>query len=374
MTRILRRALFVSGFLAMVAAAQPQPTHPGLAYATVGGRPLLLDLYLPASGTEPYPVVVWIHGGGWTGGSRFPAGLAQPLTNAGFAVASVDYRLTSQAGLYGTEPVTFPAQIHDCKGAIRWLRAHAGEYGLDRSRFGAWGSSAGGHLAALVGTSGGAAAIEGTIGGFPGFTSRVQACADYFGPTDLLNMSLDVTTPPGSNIDHDAPNSPESRLIGWDDPGQGIGDIRENLNNPMEPYPSLVELCDQANPITFVDPADPPFFIAHGTMDPVVPLNQSTRLATTLTSAGVFCDYRQIAGAGHGGLGSDTEQAVLAFFEARLMALPSVVGDVTGDRRVDLRDLAIVLSAFGRDPRGDLDYDADTDLADLALLLSTFGE
>ncbi len=127
------------------------------------------------------------------------------------AVASVDYRLTSQAGLYGAFPVTFPAQIEDVKGAIRFLRANAGTYGLDPTRFGAWGSSAGGHLAALVGTSGGVAALEGTTGGNLAFSSSVQAVCGWFGPIDVLQMNPDVTTPPGSGIDHDATTSPESR-------------------------------------------------------------------------------------------------------------------------------------------------------------------
>src|SRR5262249_35630047 len=160
-------------------------TYPGLAYATVGGRDLLLDLYLPSAGPGPFPVVVWIHGGAWLTGSRFPAPNAAQLTSLGFAVASVDYRLTSQAGQWGAEPVIFPAQIHDVKGAVRWLRANAATYNLDPARFGCWGSSAGGHLAALLATSGDVPALEGTVGGNAGFSSAVQACADFFGPTDL---------------------------------------------------------------------------------------------------------------------------------------------------------------------------------------------
>ncbi|MFN0135014.1 MAG: alpha/beta hydrolase fold domain-containing protein, partial [Phycisphaerae bacterium] len=215
--------------------ATAQPTFSGLTYATLGGQPLLLDLYLPASAQPPYPVVVWIHGGGWSGGSRLPAANAGPLTQAGFAVASIDYRLTSQAGQFGALPVTFPAQIHDVKAAVRWLRANASQFDLDRSRFGSWGSSAGGHLSALLGTSGELSTLEGNVGGNRQYTSLIHACVDYFGPTDLINMQLDVATPPGSVGDHDAFNSPESRLIGWDNPGQGIGDIRANLSNATAP-------------------------------------------------------------------------------------------------------------------------------------------
>src|SRR5678815_2971162 len=163
-------------FVALMTGSCAQgQTYPNLTYATVGGTPLLLDLYLPATGSGPFPVVVWIHGGGWSGGGRFPAGFSGPLTAAGFAVASVEYRLTSQAGQYGAEPVIFPAQIHDVKGAVRWLRAHAATYNLDPTRFGCWGTSAGGHLSALLATSSGVAALEGTVGGNAGFSSAGQA-------------------------------------------------------------------------------------------------------------------------------------------------------------------------------------------------------
>jgi acetyl esterase/lipase len=270
-------------------------------------------------------VVVWIHGGGWSGGSRFPAGFSGPLTAAGFAVASVDYRLTSQAGQFGAEPVTFPAQIHDVKGAVRWLRANAASYNLDPARFGCWGSSAGGHLSALLGTSGGVAALEGTVGGNAGFSSAVQACADYFGPTDLLNMNPDVITPPGSVLDHDAPGSPESRLIGFDDPGQGIGVLRANQSNPAPPYPAYVTLVTQANPITWVDAGDPPFFVAHGELDATVPQKTSVRLKEALSAAGVANQYWVVPNNGHGfggAAGAATGNAVVRFFGQRLRGLP----------------------------------------------------
>ena len=156
--------------IATLVAAAPtlaQPTFPDLAYATLGGRPLQLDLYIPATGSGPYPLVIWIHGGGWSGGDKAlgPGASALKLLPRGIAVASINYRLTSQAGQWGSFPVIFPAQINDVKGAVRWLRANAGTYNLDASRFGSWGSSAGGHLSALIGTSGGVAALEGNVGG-----------------------------------------------------------------------------------------------------------------------------------------------------------------------------------------------------------------
>lgn len=307
---------------APAALAQPYLSYDNLTYATVGGRALHLSLRVPlgASPADPVPCVLWIHGGGWSGGSSLPVpALALRLVvEERIAVASIDYRLTSQAGQYGTEPVIFPAQIHDVKGAIRWLRAHAATYGLDAARFGAWGSSAGGHLASLAGTSAAIARLEGVVGGNLGQSSRLQVFADYFGPTDILNMNLLVTIPPGSTIDHDAPTSPESRLIGWDDPGQGIGDIRAHQNDPNPPYPELVARTRDANPITHVDPLDPPGFIGHGTNDTSVPLGSSRLLDSALTAVQVAHEYRVVVGAGHGSLGTATDDAAIAFLASRL--------------------------------------------------------
>ena len=127
---------------------QPAADHLDVAYTTVPRR-IALDLYTPA-GTPPFPVVVWVHGGSWVSGDRalFPGHPALRLRDRGYAVATIDYRLVPEG--------FFPAQSHDCKAAVRWLRGNADRYGLDRSRVAAWGASAGGHLAALLGTSGGA--------------------------------------------------------------------------------------------------------------------------------------------------------------------------------------------------------------------------
>jgi len=303
---------------ALPARAQA-PTHPDLAYATLGAQPLKLDLYLPSGGTPPYPLWISIHGGGWSGGSKFPLpGLSSQALQQGFAVASLQYRLSSQAVQFAPFPVTFPAQIHDIKGAIRWLRANAASYQLDAARFGAFGTSAGGHLAALLATSGGVAALEGDVGGNLGFSSSVQAAIDFFGPTDVLNMNPDVTTPPGSGIDHDAPASPESRLVGWSAAGQGIGDIRAHLLDPTAPYPALVALCNQINPVSWVDASDPPMFIGHGTHDTSVPINQSTRLSAALFAAGVAHDFRAVPLAGHG-LGGAINPLAIAFMQEKLL-------------------------------------------------------
>src|SRR5688572_13639695 len=304
--------------LSPAAAAQTPPTHSGLTYATLGSQPLKLDLYLPASAPAPYPVLIFIHGGGWAAGSRFPIpNSCQLALTQGFAVASVDYRLTPQAALFAPHPVTFPAQIHDVKGAVRWLRANAGVYQLDPTRFASFGTSAGGHLSALLATSGGVAALEGTVGGNAGMSSAVQAAGDFFGPIDLVAMNGDVRTPPGSGIDHDAPQSPESNLIGWNGPGQGIGDIAAHWNDPTPPYPALVALVQAANPITWLDASDPPMFVGHGTHDAVVPADQSSRLSAALFAHGVRHDFRAVPNAGHG-LAGPIDAVLVAFLRREL--------------------------------------------------------
>ncbi len=325
--------------------AQPTPTFNDVQFATVlsdAGDPLALrmDIYTPPGATNPTPLVIWVHGGGWQGGTYQTApGLALPLLQNGIAVASVQYRLSGTA--------IFPAQIHDVKGAVRFLRANAATYNLDPSRFAAWGTSAGGHLVALLGTSGGVSAAEGDTGGNTGVSSRVQAVVDFFGPTDLLNMQLDVTTPPGSAIDHDSPASPESRLIGFDDPGQGIGVLRANQSNPAPPFPEKIELITLANPVEHVTPDDPPFFTAHGTNDVVVPIAQSTRLHSALSAATVDVSLTAVAGAGHGPLGTATEQAARTFILQRFATIaPPLPGDMNCDGAVDFFDIDLFLTAL----------------------------
>lgn len=325
--------------------AQPAPTFDDVPYATVlsdTGQPqtLHMDIYLPPGASDPTPLVIWVHGGGWQAGTYQTApALALPLLQNGIAVASVQYRLSGTA--------IFPAQIHDVKGAVRFLRANAATYNLDSARFAAWGTSAGGHLVALLGASAGVPAAEGDTGGNSGVSSRVQAVVDYFGPTDILNMQLDVTTPPGSAFDHDSPASPESRLIGFDGPGEGIGVLRANQNNPAPPFPEKIELVTLANPVEHVTPDDPPFFIAHGTNDVVVPIAQSTRLNSALSAAAVEVSFSAVAGAGHGPLGVATDQAARTFILQRFATLaPPLPGDLNCDGAVDFFDIDLFLSAL----------------------------
>lgn len=240
-------------------------------YVENGHANQVLDLFLPTEPSgDPLPVVIWIHGGAWLGGSHATP-FALNLVNDGFAVASIQYRFSAHA--------KWPAQAHDCKAAIRFLRANAEKYNLDADRFAVGGESAGGHLAALVGTSGDVPELEGDLG-HTGVSSRVHAVVDLFGPTDLTLMGKQ--SGPRSMIQHDAPNSPESLLLG--------GPVQERL-----------DLAKTANPLTYIDKNDPPFLILHGDNDQLVPLGQSAILAKALIDAGVDVSMDTIAGAGHGG-------------------------------------------------------------------------
>jgi acetyl esterase/lipase len=250
----------------------PETVEPrrDLEYVTGGHERQKLDLYLPKTRpATPLPLVIWVHGGGWQNGNRFPCP-ALFLSEHGYAVASLGYRLSDAA--------IFPAQIHDCKAAIRYLRSHADEFGIDPQRFGVWGSSAGGHLVALLGTSGNAAGLEGQLGD-TSTNSQVQAVCDYFGPTDLLKMASQSSE--NSRINHDAPDSPESKLLGG-------------------PLQQQVALAAQANPITYVDGDDPPFLIVHGDQDPLVPAQQSRLLLDALRAAKVAAELVIVPGGGHG--------------------------------------------------------------------------
>jgi acetyl esterase/lipase len=293
--------LFV--FLFAVAAFAQQPPAPQLPEGTAVHRDLayvtknaherhVLDLYLPAAG-DNLPLIIWIHGGGWQNGSKDrPTGL--PFLRDGYALASINYRLSGHA--------LFPAQIEDCKAAVRWLRANARKYRIDPNRFGVWGASAGGHLVAMLGTTGGVK--EFNVGENLQVSSRVQAVCDFYGPTDFLQM--DAHRVPGAALVHDSPGSPEARLVG--------GPIQENK-----------EKVARANPITYLGKDAPPFLIVHGDADPLVPHHQSELLRDALEKAGVPVTLYTVKGGGHGqGFQQDANlmPAVRAFFAKTLKPRP----------------------------------------------------
>jgi len=237
-----------------------------LAYVADGHARQKLDLYLPEKPTGP--LVVWVHGGGWRGGSKAtPPGL--PLLGKGITVASVGYRFSQDA--------IFPAQIEDCKAAIRWLRAHASEYGYDPRRIGVWGASAGGHLVALLGVTGQVKDFD--VGANLDQSSAVQCVIDWFGPADFPAYDPGLPT---EMVQRENPNSVLSQLLGG-------------------PVSQKKELATRASPVTWVTKDAAPMLIMQGTKDPLVPLDQSQRLADKLKAAGAEVTLEVIEGAGHGG-------------------------------------------------------------------------
>jgi acetyl esterase/lipase len=217
-----------------------------------------LDIYLPDQGEGPFPVILNIHGGAWLGGDKAFKQVLSMLEGLehGYAVVAINYRLSSEA--------IWPAQIHDCKAAIRWVRANADHYMLNPSRIAAWGGSAGGHLSALVGTSGDVEALEDLSQGNPEHSSRVQAVVNWFGPTDFLMMDVHLRASGVKKpMEHSIPHSPESKLIGKN----------------IEDAPELVKT---ANPETYVSSDDAPFLIQHGIEDNLVPYQGSVLLARKL--------------------------------------------------------------------------------------------
>lgn len=279
-------AMLVCGFLAApeVAAQKPEAKRPALPagftaeydipYVPNGDSAQTLDLYYPEKLAEkPEPLLVWIHGGGWTGGSKMPVPYLNQLTR-GYLVASIEYRFSQKA--------IFPAQIQDCQAAIRWLRAHAQKYNIDRDRIGVGGASAGGHLVALLGTSGGKKVFS-PIGGNEDESDRVQAVCDIFGPADFWTVvkqaAEDKTV---KNIFKWNEDDPYSKLI-----GAKLGQDKEK--------------CEVVSPVHYMSKDNPPFLILHGDHDALVPYAQSVELAELLTRAGVKVTLQRFPGAGHGG-------------------------------------------------------------------------
>jgi acetyl esterase/lipase len=228
-----------------------------LEYVQGGHERNRLDLYLPEKTARPLPVILWIHGGGWVGGDK-SNGPAFRFATKGYVVAAMNYRFSQHA--------IFPAQIQDCKAAVRWLRANARKYDLDADRIGAWGSSAGGHLVALLGTTAGVKEFEGP-GGNADQSSRVQAVVDWFGPTDFLTVGTKDT---------------RTKLLG--------GDPQKNKERAIK-----------ASPLTYVSRDVAPFLIMHGDQDKTVPISQSETFADALKKAGADATFVIVKGGKHGG-------------------------------------------------------------------------
>ena len=261
---------------------QATPAFKDVAYATASPTQTL-DVYLP-SGAGPFPLVVDVHGGGFMMGDKSNPALADQLLAAGYAVASINYRLSGEA--------LAPAQIEDAKAAVRFLRANAGKYSLDPDRFAAFGQSAGGNLVALLGTSCGVAAVEGASLGNADVSSCVQAVVDWFGPIDFLQMDTQFagTSCP---VTHDAADSPESKLVGA----------------AIQTVPDKVKVM---NPITYIDGNEAAFLIQRGSADCNVPPQQSQLLYDALVAKNGpgSATITLLDGAGHGGAAFETAENV----------------------------------------------------------------
>ncbi len=251
----LNRILLTVGTIFMVSCAAYAPPRKGekiyrnVLFASPQGQALHMDLYVPQS-DKPAPVVLWIFGGSWKFGSKGFHVNVRDLTGSGIAVAAIQYRLS------GTAP--YPAQLEDCRAAAQWLRTNGLQYGIDPQRIGVSGESAGGHLAALLGT------IEGA--------PRIRAVCALYPPTDLVTLGRKYASP------------------------EKLSNIDKLLGGPIE---SKLALAAEGSPVNHVSPASPPFLLIHGAQDTLVPLEQSEKLQRKLTRAGVESRLIVVPGKGH---------------------------------------------------------------------------
>lgn len=263
-------------------------------YSTVS-KAQVMDIYLP-EGEGPFSVVVLIHGGAFKmGDKRMETQNAEALVAKGYAAASINYRLSSEA--------KFPAQIEDCKAAVRFLRANATKYNLNPDKIGSWGASAGGNLSSLLGTTSRVSELEGASLGNSSYSSKVIASVDWFGPINFLTMDAEATAL-GFTISTNSPSSPESSLIGA----------------AVQTVPDLVA---KANPTTYITSDDASFFIQVGSMDRNIPYTQSRNFYDALKPivGNGKVSFELLEGAGHGGPQFSSPaniEKVIAFFDKYL--------------------------------------------------------
>lgn len=255
----------------------PPPTHTDIDYAPpdpAAGNGHKLDLYIPAGAKAPLPLVLWTAGSAWLAdtGKRNAGGIAAQLNPAGYAVAGVSIRSSSQ--------VPFPGQLHDIKAAIRWLRTNAARYGLDPNRIAIMGDSSGGWTTAMAALTGDAPDVEGAVG-TTGVSSAVQAAVAFYPPTNFLTMDAWALRKCAQPNCHDNEKSPESRLVGC----------------AIQTCPEKVQA---ANPLRYVTAGDPPLMILHGGSDPLVPHNQGEQLYMALNKACLESVFISLPKAGHG--------------------------------------------------------------------------
>ena len=267
-----------------------------LAYAGSDNPRQKLDLYLPRNpAAAKLPLVVFIHGGGWKAGDKASGqgNLMRFVTTGLYAGASVGYRLTSEA--------QWPAQIHDCKAAIRWLRANAAQHGFDPEKIAVWGTSAGGHLVSMLGTSGGVKELEGALGSHTDASSRVSCVVNYFGPENFQTMVAQEST-----VDRTTKDYPEALLLG--------GRVQD-----------VPEKAKEASPVTWVSADDPPMLTAHGTKDPLVPFAQAQELDAAMKKAGAKHLLIEMTGAGHGFGSQELDKRVRQFLDLHLRGIEAEI-------------------------------------------------
>jgi len=267
----------------------PVVIHPDVPYAGTSNPRQRLDLYLPKNRADgKLPVIVFFHGGGWSMGDKSEgAENLVPLVRSGrYAGVSAGYRLSLEA--------KWPAQIHDCKAVIRWVRANAVRYGFDADRIGVWGSSAGAHLALMLGLSTGVPELEGRVGPYTGESSHVTAVVNFFGVTQLLAM-LERS----SGYDPTRSDDPAAVLLG--------GPVIKNIDKARS-----------ASPISYVDANDPPVMTVHGTKDRTVPYDQAVRLHAALAKAGVPNYLIKVVGGDHEDFGAAVDERVRGFLDRYL--------------------------------------------------------
>ena len=323
------------------------PTYKDVLVATVKNdngenRDLRMNVFVPKTNNKKVPLLVFVHGGGWAMGdyqgddksnnnqvnltgqtvnqmstdNQSSYKIFKGILNNGIAFASIDYRLNSEA--------KFPAQIFDVKGAIRFLRAHADEYGIDSERIAIAGTSAGAHLATLLATTNNINELEGTVGGNLNYSSKVMACIDFYGPTDLLTMGpemdLSLQTKEQAAETHDSIRANESILLGFNKEGQGVGLLRKlkENNDTSSPYWNYVLLATKGSPVYQVTSDDPPFFIAHGGNDSLVSIQQSLRFKEALDKMGIENIYMSNSKAPHGNQGNIVNKAALNWITNKL--------------------------------------------------------
>lgn len=259
----MRSALVLILLLTASTAEQNFHVVSDIEYCTGGGQPLLMDVFVPDHRVRtPTPAVLWLHGGGWERGDKNGSSGAELLAAEGFVTASIFYRVS------GDWP--FPADIEDCKCAIRYLRANAAKYGIDPSRIGVAGASAGGQLAMLVATADQNAGLEGS-GGWPDVSSRVQAVSSWYGPTDFTVGEMEFEHHTGRAV---------TKLF------------RGTLEQKPEDY-------RRASPINYVSAASPPLLLVQGNKDEIVPYDQALRMKKRYESLGLTVDFISVQNAGH---------------------------------------------------------------------------